>query len=268
MYSCTIEFRLTSFFPPIAKYYKFKVNWVYDSQGHEGSGKDRKPICLVRGASPQSLRSREWSLKSTLPMLMFSCYKSCQYLSFQLWQVSNLHELGSPVLVPYRFYLVGLQEGTRYGLGQPGDRWHQLLSRVAAVVHQCLRPHTAMLLLGLKQHKRKAESRGSQLGARHRDQLVLNQGQLDGILSQAVLQHVHVASLGVAAKEMNRQRLKQAELERLQDFHLHLLDGVLGVGLVGDVDKVRAGGSIHLLHLRSEEHRSHADKLQLRSGDR
>ena len=84
------------------------------------------------------------------------------HLSFQLGQVGNLHKLGSSVLVPYRLSLVApednihyslhtmaglLQEGTRYGLRQSRDCWHQLLLRVAAVVHQGLAPHAALLLL-------------------------------------------------------------------------------------------------------------------------
>merc|ERR1719391_865400 len=50
-------------------------------------------------------------------------------------------------------------------------------------------------------------------------------------------------------------------------LHLHLLDCVLRVGVVGDVDEVRAGRSIHLLHLGRKEHRRHTHELQLGSGD-
>ena len=188
MYSCTIDLRVTlTSFSSNSKSYKFKVNWVFDSQGHGvRKGQEAHLSCTGR----KSPKSGSESPNSPQPGIEFKIDPSHinvfllqvvpvpeqqglikqnlnndqTHLSFQLWQVSNLHELGSPVLVPYRFHLVGpeqnvnhqdayhvlLQEGTRYGLGQPRDRWHQLLPRVAAVVHQCLTPHTAMLLLQLK----------------------------------------------------------------------------------------------------------------------
>ena len=42
---------------------------------------------------------------------------------------------------------------------------------------------------------RQAKDRGVQLGPWHWHKVVLDEGELDGVLGQAVLQHVHVASL-------------------------------------------------------------------------
>ena len=85
------------------------------------------------------------------------------HLSFQLWQVGNLHKLHPSVLVPDRLHLVApegkpsvsneyilvnlLKEGAGDGLGESQDCGHQLLLGVAAVVHQRLTPHAALLLL-------------------------------------------------------------------------------------------------------------------------
>ena len=51
---------------------------------------------------------------------------------------------------------------------------------------------------------RQAKDRGVQLGPWHWHKVVLNEGELDGVLGQAVLQHVHVASLEEPAQEVDR----------------------------------------------------------------
>ena len=51
---------------------------------------------------------------------------------------------------------------------------------------------------------RQAKDRGVQLGPWHWHKVVLDEGELDGVLGQAVLQHVHVASLEEPAQEVDR----------------------------------------------------------------
>ena len=51
---------------------------------------------------------------------------------------------------------------------------------------------------------RQAKDRGGQLGPWHWHKVVLDEGELDGVLGQAALQHVHVASLEEPAQEVDR----------------------------------------------------------------
>ena len=80
---------------------------------------------------------------------------------------------------------------------------------------------------------RQAKDRGVQLGPWHWHKVVLDEGELDGVLGQAVLQHVHVASLEEPAQEVDRACWRE-------DF----------------------------FHLRGQEHGGHAHRLQLGPRDR
>ena len=62
--------------------------------------------------------------------------------------------------------------------------------------------------------------------------------------------------------------LAEIEAESTNDLQLHLPDLGLGVGVVGDVDKVGTCWGVDLLDLGGEEHGGHTDQLQLRPGDR
>ena len=115
---------------------------------------------------------------------------------------------------------------------------------------------------------RQAKDRGGQLGPWHWHKVVLDEGKLDGVLGQAVLQHVHVASLREPAQEVDRERFEQAELQRLEDLYLHLLDCVLRVGVVSDVDEVGARWREDFFDLGGEEHGGHTHQLQLGPRDR
>ena len=63
---------------------------------------------------------------------------------------------------------------------------------------------------------------------------------------------------------MERQRTAEVEVERLQQLALHPADVLLRVRVVRDVDEVADLRREHLLVLGGDEHRRHAEQLQLR----
>ena len=56
--------------------------------------------------------------------------------------------------------------------------------------------------------------------------------------------------------------MTEVEIKHPDDPELHLSDLSLGVGVVGDVDKVSGTRRVHLFYLGHEEHGSHTNQLK------
>ena len=113
-------------------------------------------------------------------------------------------------------------------------------------------------------HQPEAEEEcgGGHEGGGHVGHVVLQERHLDQVLGHGVLQHVHVARLGVAAQEVERERPREVEAEGVEHAQLHLADLGGGVRVVRDVHEVVDLRRVHLLHLARDEHSAHAHQLQ------
>merc|ERR1712243_214467 len=116
------------------------------------------------------------------------------------------------------------------------------------------RPHVLHSGPLLKHQQGETERGGCQLRPSHAHQRVVSQTKFEAVLSQAVLQHVHIPSLGVAPEEIDGNRLRKIEVESLYYLQLSRFNLFLCVRIVSYVNKVRAGWSVSLFYLRSEEH--------------
>ena len=93
--------------------------------------------------------------------------------------------------------------------------------------------------------------------------LVVCDGQLRQVLGEGVLVGVDLPGLRVTAEEVEWQGAAQVEAQGFEHQALHGTDVLLGVGVVGDVDKVVDLGGVHLLVLRGDQHGGHTHQLQL-----
>ena len=166
--------------------------------------------------------------------------------------------------------------------GQLADHGDDLGGLVGGVVLEVGGPGRGQSEVGVQHPEAEEEAGTGQERGRRPGEVVLQQGELDEVLNrselvrsaavtelretylgQSVFLHVNIASLGVPPQEVKRERPGEVEAESVEDPQLHLTDLPGSVGVVGDVDKVVDLRCVHLLHLASQEHGSHANKLQL-----
>ena len=107
------------------------------------------------------------------------------------------------------------------------------------------------------------DGRGSQVAWSVLDETVLNLSELDEVASHHVGLLVNIHELGEPLKEQVGTGEGDVEVEFLEHLAFHLQDLLLGVGLVGHVDKVSEIWWVDLLVLAGGEEGSDTNELQL-----
>merc|ERR1711874_786257 len=170
--------------------------------------------------------------------------KLLQFFPLELFQLRHPQELLTLVLGVDRLKLAALLVEDDAGhLADDGD---QLLVGVGGVVLQGGGPTGGHLGPWFQKEEGEVESGRGHDGGTVVDHVVLHDGGLHQVLGQHVLQHVHVASLGIPAEEMQWQRPAEAKVDRAQNPDLQ------GPDLWG----------VHLLHLAGYQHGRHTDQLE------
>ena len=109
---------------------------------------------------------------------------------------THLKELAALVLGPHGLQLVGAVHLEQVG-GEPGHEGEHLLGAVAGVVAQGGAPHRLQAGALLQQQQGQAQRRGGQQRPGHGGKVEVEEGDLERVLGQGVLEHVHLARLGV-----------------------------------------------------------------------